>query len=298
MVNRETGINVVTKTTALSLLVVLALFLSLYYRIIYEMGIVWADDPNYSHGFLIPFISLYLLWERRDVLRKIEVKSCWLGLPVLILGLFVLVIGKVGAEYFTMRFSMLIVITGLVFFLGGLKVLKAVSLPLGYLIFMIPLPYIVYDAIAFPLKLFAAKNAVWVLKAMNVSVFRDGNIIYLVSTTLEVADACSGIRSLISLIALGVALAYFTHKSWFRRIVVVVLAVPIAIFVNVMRIVITGALAQFIDPDLATGFFHEFSGFLMFGVAMVMLIAVNFAIFRFMPRRSKKDQGSGGKAEG
>jgi len=120
----------------------------------------------------VPFISLYLLWERRDVLRKIEVKPCWLGLPVLILGLFVLVVGKVGAEYFTMRFSMLIVIAGLVLFLGGLKVLKAVTLPLGYLIFMIPLPYIVYDAIAFPLKLFAAKNAVWMLQAMGVSVFR------------------------------------------------------------------------------------------------------------------------------
>ncbi|VAV85705.1 Eight transmembrane protein EpsH [hydrothermal vent metagenome] len=271
-----------------------ALFLALYYDVIVRMVQQWEHDPNYSHGFLVPFISLYLLWERRDVLKNIEVKSCWLGLPILILGLFVLVVGKVGAEYFTMRFSMLIVIAGLVLFLGGLKVLKAVALPLGYLIFMIPFPYIVYDAIAFPLKLFAAKNAVWMLKAMNVSVFREGNIIYLASTTLEVADACSGIRSLISLLALGVALAYFTHKSWFRRIGVVILAVPIAIFVNVMRIVITGALAHFIDPELATGFFHEFSGFLMFGVAMAMLIAVNFAIFRFMPRRSKK----GDKAEG
>jgi exosortase len=272
------------------------LFTILYYDIILLMASTWEHDPNYSHGFLIPFISLYLLWERKDILKNIEVKSCFWGLPILVFGLFVLVIGLVGAEYFTMRFSMLIVITGLVLFLGGVKVLKAVALPLGYLVFMIPLPYIVYDSMAFPLKLFAAKNAVIMLQAMGVSVFREGNIIYLASTTLEVADACSGIRSLISLLALGVALAYFTHKSWVRRIGVVILAVPIAIFVNVMRIVITGALAHFIDPELATGFFHEFSGFLMFGVAMAMLVAVNFAVFRFMPRRTGK--GNNDKAGG
>ena len=291
MVKKIPNINSLTKTTVVASFVLIALLLSLYYRIVYEMGIVWSDDPNYSHGFLIPFISLYLLWERRDILKSIEVKSSLIGLPILVCGLFILVIGKVGAEYFTMRFSMLIVITGLILFLGGRKVLAAVSLPLGYLVFMIPLPYIVYDTIAFPLKLFAAKNSVWALKAMNVSVFREGNIIYLASTTLEVADACSGIRSLISLIALGVALAYFTHKSWFRRGFVVFMAVPIAIFVNVLRVVITGALAQFVDPELATGFFHEFSGFLMFGVAMVMLLVVNFLVFKLMPR-PVKEKGS------
>lgn len=275
----------------LPVIVTSVLMLAIYYDVIVKMVIQWENDPNYSHGFLIPFISLYLLWERRDVLKNIEIKPCLYGLPVLLFGLFLLVIGKVGAEYFTMRFSMLIVITGIILFLGGLKLLKAVSLPLGYLVFMIPFPYIVYDAMAFPLKLFAAKNAVFMLKAMGVSVFRDGNIIYLASTTLEVADACSGIRSLVSLLALGVALAYFTHKSWLKRIGVVILAVPIAIFVNVMRVVITGALAHFIDPELATGFFHEFSGFLMFGVAMAMLIAVNFAVFRFM-RPSKKSKPS------
>lgn len=294
MAEKTSWTNIMTKKTAIVLLMLVALFLSLYYQIIYEMSLRWSDDPNYSHGFLIPFISLYLLWERKDALKNIEFKSSLLGLPVLIFGLFVLVVGLVGAEYFTMRFSMLIVIAGLVLFMGGKKLFWIVSLPLGYLVFMIPFPYIVYDAIAFPLKLFAAKNAVMILQAMSVSVFREGNIIYLASTTLEVADACSGIRSLISLIALGVALAYFTHKSWFRRLGVVAFSVPIAIFVNVMRVVITGALAHFIDPKLATGFFHEFSGFLMFGVAMAMLIAINFAFFRFMPRRQSSDENKGG----
>lgn len=283
--NNEETIKRPSLSWVLPVLVTGVMFVILYYDVIALMVSQWEHDPNYSHGFLVPFISLYLLWERRDVLKNIEVKSCFIGLPVLVLGLFLLVIGKVGAEYFTMRCSMLVVITGLVLFLGGVKVLKAVALPLGYLVFMIPLPYIVYDSLAFPLKLFAAKNAVIMLKAMSVPVFREGNIIYLVQTTLEVADACSGIRSLISLIALGVALAYFTHKSWFRRVCVVLAAVPIAIFVNIMRVVITGMLAHFIDPELATGFFHEFSGFVMFGVAMGMLIAINFAFFRFMPRR-------------
>ncbi len=260
------------------LLVVFGAFVSLYYGVAYNMALHWSADPNYSHGFLIPLISAYLLWERRDLLRTVEVRPSNWGVVVLLFGLLMLVMGSVGAELFTMRVSMLVVMAGLVIFLGGFNVLRAVALPLGYLIFMIPLPYIVYDAIAFPLKLFAAHNAVAFLKLVGIPVYREGNVIHLAQTTLEVADACSGIRSLISLIALGVALAYFAQKGWARRVIVVFMAVPIAILVNVTRVVVTGVLAHYYGAEVATGFFHEFSGFLMFGVAMAMLVALNLAV--------------------
>ncbi len=276
--NGTATINSRSLAGIIRLFVVFGAFVSLYYGVTYSMVLHWSADPNYSHGFLIPLISAYLLWERRDYFRTVEVRPSNWGIVVLLFGLLMLVVGSVGAELFTMRVSMLVVMAGLVIFLGGFNVLRVVALPLGYLIFMIPLPYIVYDAIAFPLKLFAAHNAVAFLKLVGIPVYREGNVIHLAQTTLEVADACSGIRSLISLIALGVALAYFAQKGWARRVIVVFMAVPIAILVNVMRVVVTGILAHYYGAEVATGFFHEFSGFLMFGVAMAMLVALNLAV--------------------
>jgi eight transmembrane protein EpsH (proposed exosortase) len=145
---------------------------------------------------------------------------------------------------------------------------------------MIPLPYLIYDSIAFPLKLFAARCATFSLQFMEIPVLREGNVITLASTTLEVADACSGIRSLISLIALGVVFAYFTQSSAWKRIVLVVSTIPIAIFANALRVVITGILAHYCNPEMAQGFFHTFSGWLIFVLAFLLLFGLGFILDR------------------
>ena len=256
------------------------LMVILYFTILKELIADWWIDPNYSHGFLIPFISGYFVWERRERLRKLKVKPCTGGIFFLLFGIFVLIIGNVGAELFTMRFSLLIVTAGLILFLLGKDFLKSLSLPLAFLIFMIPLPYLIYNSIAFPLKLFAARCATFSLQFIGIPVLREGNIITLVSTTLEVADACSGIRSLISLIALGVVFAYFTQNSAWKKVVLVASTIPIAIFANACRLVGTGILAQYVNPELAHGFFHTFSGWLIFVLAFLLLFGLGSILRR------------------
>ena len=270
----------------LSIGILVLMIAGLYYDVIIKMASQWFNDPNNSHGFLVPLISAYLLWEKRGDLKEVDIVPSNFGIIVLLFGILLLIAGNVAAELFTMRFSMIIVMAGLIIFLAGFTLFKVVLLPLGYLILMIPLPYILYNSVAFPLKLFAAKSAVATLRFIEIPVYRDGNIISLAQTTLEVADACSGIRSLMSLIALGIALSYFTQTGWPRRILLVFFAVPVAIFVNVIRVIVTGILAHYYGGKVATGFFHEFSGFVMFAVAMVILIALSLGLNRLSKRRN------------
>lgn len=266
--------NEAIKRYRLQLLVIIPLLIWMYYRIVPEMVLDWYKDDNYSHGFLVPIIAGYFFWQRWPELKGKSVKPVGLGLAVIILGVVQLVIGWLGSEYFTMRSSLIVLLAGLTLFLFGKDVLKGMALPLGYLIFMVPIPYIIYDQVAFPLKLFVTKVSVAFMKMVGVVVIREGNIIMFPATTLEVADACSGIRSLISLLALAVAFAFFVRTSNARRWIIIASAIPIAIATNGLRVIITGILAQWWGARAAEGFFHEFAGMMVFALAMVLLVAV------------------------
>jgi exosortase len=255
-----------------SLAVFLSAFVFLYWKTLYGMAVDWYIDENYSHGFLIPFISGYILWQRKDSIKATEFVPSNLGMLLVMMGLGFYLIGATAGESFTMRVSMLIVLAGTIIFGYGFGLFKTISFPFFYLIFMIPLPYILYDSIAFPLKLLVSKYSVDFLRVIGVPTMREGNVIYLVSTTLEVADACSGIRSIMSLLALSAALAYFTQRGWLKRAVLIALAIPIALFANSIRVIGTGILASRYGSRAAEGFFHEFAGLVIFGVAMTMLI--------------------------
>ena len=236
----------------------------------------WANDENYSHGFLIPVIAAYILWTRKAELREAAAlgRSSVVGLLLCLLGLALLVVGRAGAELFLQRASLVLLLMGGTLWLWGRPVFRIAAFPLLFLFFMVPLPYLIYDSIAFPLKLFAARVATESLFYVGVPVFREGNIIHLASQTLEVADACSGIRSLLSLISLGVVYAYFTEAQVWKRVVIVASTVPIAIAANAFRVTGTGILTHYVSPEAAEGFFHTFSGWLVFVVAFVLLFAV------------------------
>jgi exosortase len=171
-----------------------------------------------------------------------------------------------------MRTSLIVLLAGMTLFWFGREVLKGMALPLGYLIFMVPIPYIIYDMIAFPLKLFVARVSVAFLKIVGVVVIREGNIIMFPTTTLEVADACSGIRSLISLLAIAAAYAFLMKTSTARRWLIIFSAVPIAVASNALRVIVTGILAQWWGAQAAEGFLHEFAGIAVFALALVLLI--------------------------
>jgi len=168
-----------------------------------------------------------------------------------------------------------------VFFFFGKRVWQLSALSLLFLFFMVPLPYIIYDAVSFPLKLFVTKTSVGALKLMGLPVLREGNIIMFPELTLEVADACSGLRSLVSLLALGVAAAFVVELKGWQRVLVVISAVPIAIFTNWVRVVVTGVLSNRYGAEAASGFFHEFAGFTVFIVALALLGALTFLLKKF-----------------
>ncbi|KPK35879.1 MAG: exosortase [Nitrospira bacterium SG8_35_1] len=250
----------------------LILLLGLYYSIISYMVTQWYNDENYSHGFLVPFIAGFFVYQRLDSLKKARVTPLFQALLIIAAGLLILIVGHVGTELFTMRVSLIIVLAGMVLYFFGKTTFQILLLPICFLFFMIPLPYILYDAIAFPLKLFIAKYSVLFLESIGIIILREGNIIMLPNITLEVADACSGIRSLMSLVTLSVALAFIINTTSVKRAVIIFSAVPIAIFTNALRVIITGILAQYRGEQVAEGVFHEFAGFMVFGVAVVILI--------------------------
>ncbi|GAB6059654.1 exosortase A [Desulfonatronum parangueonense] len=256
------------------LLLLIPILAVMYFDIISLMVFQWANDENYSHGFLVPLISGFFIYQRWDQLRTAPVDPSNVGLFVVFLGLCQLVLGWLGTELFNMRLSLVVILCGMTIYLFGIRVFKIMALPLLFLVLMIPIPYIVYDAAAFPLKLFVTNISVATLKMLGVVVWNEGNIIMFTNTVLEVADACSGLRSIMSLLALAVAFAFLTQKSNTKRAIIIASAIPIAVATNAMRVIVTGFLAQYWGAQVAQGFFHDFAGFAVFAVAMILLLAL------------------------
>jgi exosortase len=254
------------------------LLLLLYAPILRNLVLQWWSDPDYSHGFFVPLFSGYILWRQRERWMKCEIKPANFGLLVMLGALGLLFVGSLGAELFTSRFSLLALLAGMILFLAGWKFLRAVSFPLGFLIFMIPLPAIVYNQITFPLQLIASRFATFWLEMVHVPVLRDGNILILSNYSLEVVEACSGIRSLMTLISLAVIYGYFLEPRLWVRIALVVLMVPSAIVSNAIRIMGAGMMAHRFGPAAAEGFLHTFSGWVIFLVALLLLFALHWIL--------------------
>ncbi|MCA9473070.1 MAG: exosortase/archaeosortase family protein [Nitrospirales bacterium] len=251
---------------------IVGLLCLLYWDITNALVMDWYNDPDYSHGFLVPFLSLFFVWERWDDIKQTEIQPSVWGIGLLGLGLLMLLIGDVGAELYTQRCSLIAVLAGLVLLIFGWNIMWLVSLPLAFLVFMVPLPAIVVNTIAFPLQLFAAKTATFCLFSLGIPVLREGNLIALAGTTLEVAEACSGLRSLLSLLALGTVYGYFSQRLLWKRWALVFLSIPIAIVANAIRVSGTGILAHYWGVEAAEGFYHTFEGWIVFVAAFAMLL--------------------------
>ena len=261
----------------------------IYYDILFRMGVQWYMNPDYSHGFLVPFLSAYLVWERREKLLTVPgVPSIW-GVGLLGFGLSMLFIGSIGAELYAQRTSLIVVLAGLVLLVLGREFLRVLMFPIVFLLFMVPLPAIVVNAVSFPLQLFAAKTATFCLFNFGIPVLREGNVIVLSGMTLEVAEACSGIRSLQALLALGTVYAYFSQRVMWKQWVLVLLSIPIAIVANAFRVSGTGVLAHYFGIEAAEGFYHTFSGWLIFVIAFVMLLGSGAILARIGTRHGARD---------
>jgi len=264
----------------IKLAIILACLAVLYSRVVQGLVSDWINLPDFSHGFLIPIVSFYFVYERRKQFSVLSPSSNWAGLGLIIFGILLLLLGNLATEYFTMRFSMLVVFGGIILFLLGNDFFKTLLFPIIFLIFMIPIPSILMDRITFPMQLFASKVAANTLYLIGIPVLREGNVMLLANTSLEVAEACSGIRSLISLLALSIVFAYLSQKETWKRILLVLSTFPIAIIANAARVSGTGILAHYYGDSVAQGFFHGFSGWILFVVAFVCLFLLGALLAR------------------
>ena len=279
-----------------------------YATVLVRLSHDWWTDENYSHGLILPFIIGYILWLRRDRLAAEPSRpSFYLGATAILFALFALWAGVAGAELYTQRLSFVLILAGIVIYFWGVRQLRLVLLPLCLLILAIPIPTILFNKIAFPLQLFASRCAVWSMSLLGIPVLRQGNIIELMplnaasTQKLEVVEACSGIRSLMTLMTLEVVFAYFTHprpgppsrpaklfawlKSYgfWRSTILLLSAIPIAILTNAFRVSGTGVLSRYYGTKVAEGFFHSFSGWVIYIAAFLLLFGVGWILDRFKP---------------
>lgn len=231
----------------------------------------WSNDDDMGHGFFVPVLAAYIAWQTREDWLKLDWKGGTLGLVLIAWAALQLMIGYLGAELFLQRTSIVISLVGAVLFLGGWQVLKALAFPLFLVIFMIPLPAIIYNQITFPLQLFASAVAENVLGLIGIPVLREGNVLELASQKLSVVEACSGIRSLLSLTFLSLVYGYFFEKKTFMRVLLLFATIPIAIVANAGRVTLTGILSE-INKDFASGFFHSVEGWVIFMIALLLLL--------------------------
>lgn len=301
----------------------------LYYTTLIKLTRDWWDDPNYSHGLLVPAIIAYILWTERERLARIPLRpALWTGFALIAAGVAALWAGVAGAELFVQRASLLVLLVGIALFFFGWRHLRAIAVPLLLLALAIPIPTILFNKIAFPLQLFASRCAVSAMRGFDIPVLRDGNVIELmplgatIPKKLEVVEACSGIRSLMTLLTLAVVFAYFTYnhvptrankdglddttlddakddnRSWFasmtdfrfwRASLLVLSAFPIAILTNALRVSGTGILARYYGTEIADGFFHSFSGWIIYVIAFLLLFATGWlldtAVKLLLPKR-------------
>lgn len=248
-----------------------ALLAVLYGRVVAGLILDWARDPNYSHGFVVLSISAWLVWRKRKVLAAHSAAPSWWGLLIILGSLGMLILGTLGAELFLSRTSLIFLLAGLLVQFRGWRLFRAVIFPWAILFLAVPLPAIIFNEIALPLQFQASQLASALLGLIGVPVLREGNVIVLPSLSLDVVEACSGLRSLVSLITLAVLYGYLVERRMFRRVLLVLAAVPIAVLANGLRIMGSGFLGEYWSPEKAEGFFHTFSGLVVFFVSFALL---------------------------
>ena len=258
--------------------------LVLYGQVLLRLAQDWRTDDNYSHGFLVVPLAAYFGYERlHRIAGRAPRPQLVLGGLVIAGSLLLLASGTLGSELFLARISFVLALVGVVLFLGGLDYFRALAFPLAFLCLMIPIPAIIFNHIAFPLQLAASRLGEDTMALAGVPVLREGNVIILASTTLEVAEACSGIRSLISLLTLGIVFGCFIEVGPAIRIGIALATIPLAIVTNALRVAGTGIAAHYWSPAAAEGFFHTFSGWLVFVAASAMLVGVAHLLRVLLP---------------
>lgn len=268
---------------ALLLVPVVWLFAAILARLVSD----WWNDPDFSHGFFVPLFSAFVIWQSRKRLAALPIEPSWFGLAVIAGAVATVIVGVLGAELFLSRAAFVFLLAGMVIYFLGWRWFRELLFPLAFLLLMIPIPAILFNQVAFPLQLLASKIASALLGLFGVPVLREGNMIHLPHMALEVVEACSGIRSLVSLVTLAIIYGYFMDRGFVRRALLALGAIPIAVLANALRVMGTGLLGHFWEPEKAEGFFHTFSGLVIFSISLALLFSLHGLIRFFGSRRER-----------
>lgn len=255
------------------------LVLVCYAPILIRLIAQWIQDPDMGHGFFVPIVSGYIIWQRRAQLLAVKAEPSRWGLLIVAWGALQMMIGVLGTELFTSRTAFVITLIGVVVTLGGMPLLRALAFPLALLFLMVPIPTVIYNQVTFPLQMLASRLAASALSLIGIPVLRDGNILELANGRLSVVEACSGIRSLLSLTFLALVYGYFFEKKLWIRVALFIATIPVAILANGGRVTVTGILYE-VRPELAEGFFHESTGLVIFFAAAVILFLLHQSLIR------------------
>lgn len=270
----------------------------LYANVLVKLSFDWWTDENYSHGLLVPFVIGFIVWSESDRLKQaFEKPKTWLGFAVIFFALFLLMSGTLGAELFLQRISLVVMLAGIVIYFFGTKILQLLVVPFVLLLLAIPIPAIIFNKIAFPLQIYASQIAVWGIRLFEIPTVRKGNVFEILPQgatqiiSLEVVEACSGIRSLMTLMTLALILAYFTREKkhepemgwisclagfdFWRAVILMLAAIPIAVLTNAARVTATGVLTYYYGKKALEGIWHDLSGWLVYLVALVFLLLLN-----------------------
>jgi len=248
-------------------------FLSLWNELI--------NHSNNSHGLLVPFISLYFAWQKKEELHRVEISTSIWGALILISTLLIYIVAFAGDVAFIARLMLVVSLIGLVLFNYGKQVFKIVAFPLFFLFFMIPIPVSLIQIISLPLQLFATTISAKIINAFSIPVWQEGNMLYFVQTQLEVAQACSGLHSIVALIMLSVIFVHLSSKGLIPKIILLASAIPLALLANIIRVSGTGILAHYYGSNIARGFLHEFSGLAVFAFGFLTLVLEYLLLNKF-----------------
>lgn len=260
--------------------------LVLYAPIVAGMVKEWSEFPSLSHGFAVPLISAYLLWRRRDLLAEAPIEGSTIGLPVIVVALAMLVIGSLGGEPFVARLSLPLALFGIVVFLMGGRVARYAWVPIAYLAFMIPLPYLTLKALMYQSRLFDAGLTATALGWLGVPVLRDGVMLHLPNMTLEVADDCSSVPAIAALLALGAAYAQMQARPTWIRATLTLAAAPLGLLSNIIRLILTSLGAYYLGPIALNNTIHKFNGTSVFLLTVVLLVLLDVLLARLTRRTS------------
>ena len=277
---------------SISHLIIVIVVAALMY-ILYQDGIEHAiskwNSPEYSHAYLIPIISIFILWQNYAKIQASKLSGGWLGVVILAMGLFLLMMGELSTLYVIVQYSFLVVLFGLVLSLSGISKIYLFIFPIFLLFFTIPLPNFLYNGLSSYLQLISSNIGVEVIRLFGVSVYLEGNVIDLGSYKLQVVEACNGLRYLFPLVALGVITAYFYKDAWWKKIIIVVSTVPITVLMNSVRIGIIGVMVEYWGIEMAEGFLHDFEGWIIFMACFAILLLEMWALTRLTSDRSLRD---------